>query len=99
MKGSSAPSRSSGRAHDSFADAQRLSRTGSFIVDPLADEHTWSDEAYRIFEFEPATEVTRQRVREAVHPDDLHILESVHARQSEGEDVTFEYRIVTQAAP
>jgi PAS domain S-box-containing protein len=83
------------RAHDSFADAQRLSRTGSFIVDPLADDHTWSEEAYRIFEFEPGTKVTRQRVREAVHPDDLHILESVHARHSEGEDVTFEYRIVT----
>jgi PAS domain S-box-containing protein len=83
------------RAHDSFADAQRLSRTGSFIADPLADDHIWSDEAYRIFEFEPGTKITRQRVREAVHPDDLHTLESVYARHSEGEDVTFEYRIVT----
>ena len=83
------------RAYDSLADAQRLSRTGSFIVDTLTDDHTWSDEAYRIFEFEPATKVTRQRVREAVHPDDLHIHESVYARRSEGEDVTFNYRIVT----
>jgi PAS domain S-box-containing protein len=83
------------RAYDSIADAQRLSRTGSFIVDPLTDNHTWSEETYRIFEFEAATKVTRQRVREAVHPDDLHILESVYARHSDGEDVTFDYRIVT----
>ncbi len=82
-------------AYDSIADAQRLSRTGSFVVDPQADDHTWSDEAYRIFEFDPATKITRQRVRDAVYPDDLHKLEGVYAHYSEGEDITFEYRIVT----
>ena len=48
------------RAYDSFADAQRLSKTGSFITDFVADEHNWSEEAYRIFEFDPATKVTVQ---------------------------------------
>ena len=42
------------RAYDSFADAQRLSKTGSFITDLVGDDHNWSEEAYRIFEFDPA---------------------------------------------
>ena len=48
------------RAYDSFADAQRLSKTGSFITDLVGDDHNWSDEALRIFEFDPATKVTLQ---------------------------------------
>jgi len=31
------------RAHDSFADAQRLSKTGSFITDLLADDTKLSE--------------------------------------------------------
>ena len=49
------------RAYKSFADAQQLSKTGSFITDILNDDHNWSDEAYRIFEFEPGQ---RLRCRE-----------------------------------
>ena len=44
------------RAYDSFADAQRLSKTGSFITDLVGDDHNWSEEAFRIFEFEPGDE-------------------------------------------
>jgi PAS domain S-box-containing protein len=83
------------RAYDSFADAQRLSKTGSFITDLMGDDHTWSDEAYRIFEFDLATKITVQRVRDVVHPDDLPTFESVIARGMTGVDVTFAFRIVT----
>src|SRR5262245_16187156 len=48
------------QAYDSFADAQRLSKTGSFITDLLGDAHNWSEEALRIFEFDPAKKVTVQ---------------------------------------
>src|SRR4051812_28907715 len=34
------------RAYDSFADAQRLSHTGSFITDLVGDDHNWSEQAY-----------------------------------------------------
>ena len=44
------------RAYDSFADAQRLSKTGSFITDLVGDDHNWSEETYRIFEFDPGDE-------------------------------------------
>jgi PAS domain S-box-containing protein len=83
------------RAYDSFAEAQRLSHTGSFITDLIGDDHNWSDEAFRIFGFEPATKVSVQRIREIIHPDDLPSFESVIARGMTGENVTFAFRIVT----
>jgi PAS domain S-box-containing protein len=83
------------RAYDSFADAQRLSKTGSFITDLVADDHNWSAEAYRIFEFESGTKVTVQRIQEMIHPDDLPTFESVIARGMSGVDVSFAFRIVT----
>jgi hypothetical protein len=83
------------RAYDSFADAQRLSHTGSFITDLLGDDHNWSEEAFRIFDFEPGSEVSVQRIRDLIHPDDLPSFESVIARGMQGENVTFGFRIVT----
>jgi PAS domain S-box-containing protein len=82
-------------AYDSFADAQRLSKTGSFIADAVRDVHTWSDETYRIFELDPQTTITAQLVRNSVHPDDLPTFDSAMARGMTGVDVTFAFRIVT----
>ena len=83
------------RAYDSFSDAQRLSKTGSFITDLVGDDHNWSDEAYRIFEFDPGTKVSVQRIRDVIHPDDLPSFESVIARGMSGVDVNFAFRTVT----
>ncbi len=83
------------RASDSFADAQRLSKTGSFITDLVADDHNWSEEAFRIFGLDPATELTVQKIRDTIHPDDLSSFDSVIARGMTGMDVTFGFRIVT----
>ena len=75
-----------------------MSKTGSFITDLVGDDHNWSEEAYSIFEFDPATKVTVQRVRDVIHPDDLPAFESVIARGMTGENVTFAFRIVTTRA-
>ena len=83
------------RAYDSFADAQRLSKTGSFITDLVGDDHNWSEEAYRIFEFDPGTKVSVQRIRDIIHPDDLPSFDSVIARGMSGVNVNFAFRIVT----
>jgi PAS domain S-box-containing protein len=83
------------RAYDSFSDAQRLSKTGSFITDLLVDDHNWSEEAFRIFEFDPATKVSVQKIRDIIHPDDLPSFDSVIARGMTGTDVNFGFRIVT----
>jgi PAS domain S-box-containing protein len=82
------------RAHDSFAEAQRLSKTGSFVTDLVGDDHNWSEEAYRIFDFEPGTKVSVQRIRNIIHPDDLPSFESVIARGMAGGNVHFAFRIM-----
>jgi len=83
------------RAYDSFADAQRLSHTGSFITDLVGDDHNWSVEAYRIFEFEPGSKISVQRIQEIIHPDDLPGFQAMIARGMSGVDVNFAFRIVT----
>jgi len=77
-----------------LAEAQRLSKTGSFITDLLADSHDWSEETFRIFEFDPATKVTMQMIRDCVHPEDLPSFEAVIARGMTGADLDLVFRIV-----
>ena len=83
------------QAYLRLAEAQRLSKTGSFITDLLVDDHQWSEEAFRIFEFDPTTKVTVQRVRDRVHPEDLPAFDRVIAQGVTGTDVDFFFRIVT----
>jgi len=83
------------KAYDSFADAQRLSKTGSFITDLVGDDHNWSEEALRIFEFDPATKVTVQAIRDVIHPEDMPVFEAAFKRAIEGLDVSLAYRIIT----
>jgi PAS domain S-box-containing protein len=83
------------QAYLHLAEAQRLSKTGSFITDLLVDDHNWSEEAFRIFELDPATKLTLQMIRDMVHPEDLPSFDAVIARGMAGTDVDFVFRIVT----
>ena len=85
------------QAYLRLAEAQRLSKTGSFITDVVADDHDWSEEALRIFEFDPASKVTLQGIRDRIHPEDLPSFESKRARATIGLDTELAYRIVTPA--
>ena len=53
-----------------LADAQRLSHTGSFAWRPDTREIVWSDETYRIFEYDHAHKPTIDSVLQRVHPKD-----------------------------
>jgi PAS domain S-box-containing protein len=83
------------QAYLRLAEAQRLSKTGSFITDLVVDDHQWSDETYRIFEFDPETKVTVSMIRDMIHAEDVPSFEAVIARGMTGKDVTFSFRIVT----
>ena len=83
------------RAYDSFSDGQRLSQTGSFTADIMADDHIWSAELYRIFEIDPATKIRVQAIRDAVHPEDLPSFDAGFARSLGGADFDLVFRIVT----
>jgi PAS domain S-box-containing protein len=83
------------RAHDELAEAQRLSRTGSFTTDLSSDEHTWSDELYRIFELDPGTRITLQRIEGLMHPEDRQLFSVELERAMAGHAFDFEWRIIT----
>jgi PAS domain S-box-containing protein len=83
------------QAYLHFSEAQRLSKTGSFITDLLLDEHIWSEELRRICEFDPKATVTVQMVRDIIHPEDVSLYEAAVARGMAGKDVDFLFRIVT----
>ena len=61
----------------------------------MADEHNWSEETFRIFEFDPSTKVTVQMIRDIIHPDDLPSFDAVIARGMTGTDVDFLFRLLT----
>src|SRR5690349_19163338 len=54
-----------------LAEAQRLSHTGSFCWNVSTDEHFWSDETFRILEFDPSATVSLPTIFQRVHPKDM----------------------------
>jgi PAS domain S-box-containing protein len=52
------------------AEAQRVSHTGSFGWSVFSGDIVWSDETFRIFEYEPANRPTVRDILERTHPKD-----------------------------
>jgi PAS domain S-box-containing protein len=78
------------------AEAQRLSRTGSFGWKTDNGEIIWSDETYRIFEYDRAEKPTLDMVIQRIHPRDRLLAQQVVERASKtGEDFEHEYCLLT----
>ena len=78
-----------------LAEAQRLSCTGSFGWRPDTGENVWSEETYRIFEYDPAEQITFDRIIERVHPEDRAlVLETAERASSSGGALDFTYRLL-----
>jgi PAS domain S-box-containing protein len=83
------------RSNAHLAEAQRLSQTGSFTWNAVTNENYWSAEMYRIFEYDPSTEVTPGMVtRQRLHPDDLPLVEALLAKAAAGENFDVDCRAV-----
>ena len=84
------------RSEANLAEAQRLSKTGSFAWDVTSGKVRWSEEAYRIFEHDPKVEPTLELVKTRTHPDDrpsfVTILERVMRERTQNWEL--EHRIV-----
>ena len=77
-----------------LTEAQRLSQTGSFVWRPESGEIVWSDQTYRIFEYDRAIKPTRDLLLERVHPEDRADFLRVIDRASAGAtDVDHAYRL------
>jgi signal transduction histidine kinase/DNA-binding response OmpR family regulator len=78
-----------------LAEAQRLSRTGSFGWDPAREQIYWSNESYRIFECEPTKEPTIRTVLDRTHPDDrMHLRQILDRALIERREFTAEHRLL-----
>ena len=84
-----------GRSEAYLAEAQRLSQTGSFGWDVSTGEIYWSLETFRIFEYEPAANVTIEKVLQRTHPDDRSAVQQLCERVSrERKEWDFEHRLL-----
>jgi PAS domain S-box-containing protein len=83
------------RSEEFLAQAQQLSRTGSFSWRVATDEITWSDELYRIYELEPGIPITLDVIRSRVHPEDISLYESMKGSvRREVDDFEWQYRLL-----
>ncbi|HET6973276.1 MAG TPA: PAS domain-containing protein [Pyrinomonadaceae bacterium] len=83
------------RSEAFLAQAQRLSRTGSFSWRIAGDEITWSEQLYCIYELDPGTTITLDVIRTRVHPEDLTLYEKMVEQARNGsEDFEWQYRLL-----
>lgn len=83
------------RSEAYLAGAQKLSHTGSFGWDVSTGEQFWSEETYRIFEYDPSLKPTVQLALDRIHPEDLQLVKQVMASVSEhGGDIDVEHRLL-----
>jgi PAS domain S-box-containing protein len=83
------------RSEAYLAEAQRLSHTGSFGWNPDTGEIVWSDETYRIFEYDCGMKPTMEMLVGRLHPQDGAFFQQVIARASEtATDFEHEYRLL-----
>ena len=82
------------RSEAFLAEGQHLSRTGSFSWRVATDEITWSEELYRIFEFDQGVPVTLELIGTRVHPEDIPLLNDMIERaRGAASDFEYEHRL------
>jgi signal transduction histidine kinase len=83
------------RSEAFLAEAQRLTSAGSFSWRVPTDEIIWSEQLYRIFEFDQSVEVTLELIRSRVPSEDIPSLNDMidWARSTAG-DFEYEHRLV-----
>jgi PAS domain S-box-containing protein len=75
--------------------AQHLSLTGSFSWFAATGRIAWSEETYRICEYDRSVEPTIDLAKNRVHPDDLQIFEELAGNVANGTgDVSFQLRLL-----
>ncbi len=78
-----------------LAEAQRLSRTGSFGWKVATGELHWSEQTYQIFGYDSSTPSSLALVRERTYPEDRAHVEQILARASvAGENFDTEHRLL-----
>jgi PAS domain S-box-containing protein len=78
-----------------LAEAQRLSKTGSFGWSVSTGEIRWSEETFRIFQYDRMTNPTVELILKRVHPEDaVYVKQTIKSASMNGKDFEHEYRLV-----
>ena len=78
-----------------LAEAQRLSRTGSFGWRVASGELIWSEETFRIFGYDKARSINHATVLQRVHPDDrARVKQTIDRASRDGRDFEHGYRLL-----
>ena len=82
------------RSEAFLSEGQHLSRTGSFSWSLSTGAITWSDQIFRIFEFDQNVPVTLELIATRVHPEDMYLMnDMVDRAQAEADGFEYEHRL------
>ncbi len=83
------------RSEAYLAEAQRLSHTGSFGWKPLTGEINWSEETFRIFQYDRNTTPTVELILQRVHPEDAALVQqTIELAAQDGKNFEQEHRLL-----
>ena len=83
------------RSEAYLAEAQRLSHTGSFGWKPSTGEIIWSEETFRVFQYDRTTTPTVELILQRVHPEDVALVKQTIERASQdAKNFEHEYRLL-----
>src|SRR5438445_1227424 len=78
-----------------LSEAQRLSHTGSFGWRVSTSDIIWSEESFRIFQYDRTTKPTVELILQRVHPEDAALVKQTIERASQdGKNFEHEYRLL-----
>src|SRR5713101_19435 len=83
------------RSEAYLAEAQRLSHTGSFGWKVSTGEIIWSEETFRIFQYDRTTTPTVELILQRVHPEDAaRVKQTIECASQDGKNFEHEYRLL-----
>jgi PAS domain S-box-containing protein len=78
-----------------LSEAQRLSHTGSFGWRVSTGDIIWSEESFRIFQYDRTTKPTVELILQRFHPEDAALVQQTIERAAQdGNDFDFEHRLL-----
>jgi PAS domain S-box-containing protein len=82
------------RSEAYLTEAQKLSHTGTFSWRPSSGEMYWTEETYRIFEYDPMVIPTVELWWRRLHPEDAAYAQEERERAAnDGRDLAYGYRL------
>jgi len=83
------------RSEAYLAEAQSLSHTGSFGASATSEEIFWSEESFRIFQYDRMTKPSLELVFQRVHPEDVaRVRQTIERASHDREGFDLEHRLL-----